>query len=208
MDDSRKLTTSSTLDNTINTSTLSSNSFSEKDREREKSPKFTIQKPKKQPFFVTDFDKKIIGSISNNLQEIINENYSNMNQNFIKYDIFYAYHLPMISIEDYILRIYYYTKMDISTLIMAVIYIDIVCDVNKYVLCVKNIHRIIMASCLLSIKYNEDLCSGNDYYAKVGGLSLNLLNSMEYEFYVLMGFRLKVKDEYYFKYYSYFTRDR
>ncbi len=206
MDESRTtLTNSSTLDNTINTSTLSSTSMSEK----EKSPKATTYiKPKPSGFILSSSDRKIIASISNNLQEIINENYTNMNDSFIKHDVFFAYHLPMISIEDYLMRIYYYTKMDISTLILAVIYIDIFCDVNKYVLCVNNIHRIIMASCLLSIKYNEDICSGNDYYAKVGGLSLEMLNVMEYEFYVQMGFKLKVKEDYYFKYYAYFTRDR
>ena len=64
-----------------------------------------------------------------------------------------------------------------------------------------------MASCVLSIKFNEDLSFGNDYYAKMANFSVDLLNRLEYEFYVMMNFKLFVNNDIYRKYYAYFTRD-
>ena len=78
---------------------------------------------------------------------------------------------------------------------------------NRYILCINNIHRILMASCILSIKFNEDLSFGNDYYAQMANFSLDLLNILEYEFYVMMNFKLIVNEDIYRKYYAYFTRD-
>ena len=42
-----------------------------------------------------------------------------------------------------------------------------------------------MASCVLSIKFIEDLSFGNDYYAKMANFPVDLLNRLEYEFYVM-----------------------
>ena len=61
---------------------------------------------------------------------------------------------------------------------------------NRYILCINNIHRILMASCILSIKFNEDLSFGND--SQMANFSLDLLNILEYEFYVMMNFKLIV----------------
>ena len=64
-----------------------------------------------------------------------------------------------------------------------------------------------MASCLLSIKFNEDICYGNSFYAKVGSYSVELLNNLEYEFYIKINFNLLVKESYYEKYFNYFSRN-
>ena len=37
--------------------------------------------------------------------------------------------------------------------------------------------------------------------------SIDLLNRLEYEFYVMMNFKLMVSEDIYRKYYAYFTRD-
>ena len=157
--------------------------------------------------YISEEDLKIISSIAINLEEIINDNYINYRNIFVQKDNFFTNFLPCISIEDYLKRLFYYTKINISTLILAIVYIDNFCELNGYILTLNNIYRMIMTSCLLSIKFNEDIIFGNSFYAKVGDFSVELLNTLEYEFYVKLNFQLLVNDDYYKKYYNYLSRD-
>ena len=149
---------------------------------------------------------QIITSISSNLEDLIMENLHNIYQLYIKSDIFFLNHIPQISIEDYIKRIMKYTQMNISSLILAIIYIDKMCENNSYILCFNNIHRLILSSCLLSIKFNEDISFHNDLYARISGESVENVNQLEYEFYVLLNFSLFVEYDYYEKYFEYFSQ--
>ena len=153
-----------------------------------------------------DLKNQIITSISSNLEDLIIENIHNIHQLYVKNDIFFLYHIPQISIEDYIKRLMKYTQMNISSLILAIIYIDKMCENNRYVLCFNNIHRLILTSCLLSIKFNEDCSLHNDLYAKISGESVDVVNKLEYEFYVLLNFSLFVEYDYYEKYFEYFSQ--
>ena len=157
--------------------------------------------------YISEENLKIISSIAINLEEIINDNYINYRYIFVQKDNFFTNFLPCISIEDYLKRLFYYTKINISTLILAIVYIDNFCELNGYILTLNNIYRMIMTSCLLSIKFNEDKIFGNSFYAKVGNFSVELLNALEYEFYVKMNFQLLVNHDYYKKYYNYLSRD-
>ena len=149
---------------------------------------------------------RIISSIAKNLTELIIENQQNIDDIYIRRDIFYLTHEPLFSIEDYIKHIVKYTRMDISSLILGVIYIDKMCEKEKYVLSFNNINRLILAACLLSIKFNEDSSFSNVIFARIGGVSVELLNKLEYDFYVLMDFFLYVDFVYYQKYFVYFSK--
>ena len=149
---------------------------------------------------------RIISSIAKNLTELIIENQQNIDDIYIRRDIFYLTHEPLFSIEDYIKHIVKYTRMDISSLILGVIYIDKMCEKEKYVLSFNNINRLILAACLLSIKFNEDSSFSNVIFARIGGVSVELLNKLEYDFYVLMDFSLYVDFVYYQKYFVYFSK--
>ena len=201
MEEFQKEKNSSSKIDILNTSTNNT------EKEQEKSISIKKLHIKNLLFQISPINTKIISSIALNLQEIINKNLMNIKYSYRKGDPFYTFHLPLISLDNYIKRIFFYTKIDISTLIIAIIYIDTFCDMNRYILCINNIHRIIMASCVLSIKFNEDLSFGNDYYAKMANFSVDLLNRLEYEFYVMMNFKLFVNNDIYRKYYAYFTRD-
>jgi hypothetical protein len=181
-------------------------SIKESEKEQEKSICAKKLNTKKL-YYISPINSRIISSIAINLQEIIDENLMNIKYSYRKGDPFYSFHLPLISLESYLKRIFYLSKIDISTLIIAIIYIDTFCDNNRYILCINNIHRILMASCVLSIKFNEDFSFGNDYYAQMANFSVDLLNRLEYEFYVMMNFKLIVNEDIYRKYYAYFTRD-
>jgi len=153
-----------------------------------------------------DKKKSIIKSISKNLKEIIKENIQNNQMAYVRNDIFYYNHIPGISIDDYINRIFKSTRMNISTLIVSIIYIDRFCEINRYVLSMNNIHRILLTACLLSIKFNEDKNIKSKYYADVAGIPFYDLNNLEFYLYVKLKFSLFVDYNIYQKYFEYFCK--
>ena len=150
--------------------------------------------------------KQIIKSIAQNLRDIIKENTRRNLMKYVKYDLFYIGRNPPISIEDYINRIYKSTKMNISSLILSIIYIDRFSELNGYILSMKNIHRIILASCLLSIKFNEDVSINAKYYASMAGIPVYDLNNLEFYLIVKLQFGLFVNYDTYQKYFEYFSK--
>ena len=155
---------------------------------------------------ISSYDpKQIIKSIAQNLRDIIRENIRNNQMKYVKQDLFYINRHQSISIEDFIKLIYKNTKMSLSTLIISIIYIDKFCEINKYILSLKNVHRILIASCLLSIKFNED-CISTKYYSKIVGINDCDLNNLELYFYIKIQFSLFVDDDDYQRYFDYFSK--
>ena len=154
----------------------------------------------------TEQKNRIISSIANNLTELIIENQQNIKDENIKRDAFYLTHEPLCSLEYYIKHLVKYTRMEISSLILGIIYIDKMCEKQKYVLSFNNINRLILAACLLSIKFNEDSSFSNVVFARIGGVNVEVLNKLEYDFYVLLDFSLFVDFVYYQKYFVYFSK--
>ena len=143
--------------------------------------------------------KALLKEIDNTLTEIISEKKNSKNQN----DIFSHARVPKIPLFDYLLRIQKYTRIDNSTIIMALIYIDRVCIRKGLTLTNYNIHRLLFTSILISIKFNEDIIYDNLLYSKIGGIPLAELNKLEQEFLKRIGFSLFVSEEVYKKYYTY-----
>ena len=135
--------------------------------------------------------KHIIKSIAQNLRDIIKQNIRNNQMKNVRHDLFYIQGQFSISIEEYINIIFKGTKMSLSTLIISIIYIDKFIELNGYILSLKNIHRILVASCLLSIKFNEDTIS-TKYYSKIVGINDNDLNILELYFYIKLQFSLLI----------------
>ena len=63
--------------------------------------------------------------------------------------------------------------------------------------------RMLLTSILTAIKYNEDDFYSNTYYAKVGGISLQEINSLESEFLGLIDFNLWIDYAIFSKYQKY-----
>ena len=143
--------------------------------------------------------KTLLKEIDNTLTEIISEKKNSKNQN----DIFSHARVPKIPLFDYLLRIQKYTRIDNSTIIMALIYIDRVCIRKGLTLTNYNIHRLLFTSILISIKFNEDIIYDNLLYSKIGGVPVAELNKLEQEFLKRIGFSLFVSVEVYKKYYTY-----
>lgn len=153
-----------------------------------------------------DTKHKIISSIASNLKDIIEDNKQKIGEKFINHDIFYLEAIPKISLEDYIKRIYKYTKMNISSLIISVIYIDKFCENYKYILSYNNIYRLLLVSILVSIKFNEDFVVTGNTYAKIAGVSCADLNFLEYNLCTAMDFNFNIENDYYQQYFQYFSK--
>ena len=112
---------------------------------------------------------------------------------------------PKIEIKDYIKRIIQYTGIESSSLIISLIYLDRIC-LNDILITEYNIHRFLLMSLIISIKYNEDLIFDNKYYSEVAGVSIKEFNSLESEFLTIINFDLYIPDEEFFKYKFYLEK--
>jgi hypothetical protein len=56
---------------------------------------------------------------------------------------------------------------------------------------------------VLAIKYNEDDYYLNDFYAKVGGITVTELNKIESQAFCLLKYKLFIDTKFYNKYYVY-----
>ena len=118
--------------------------------------------------------------------------------------IFSSNSIPKISILEYLNRIVNYTKIEDSTLITAIIYLDLVGQ-NEIYLTDYNIHTLLLICILIAIKMNEDSIYSNDYYAQVAGISLKKLNKIEHEFLNMNKFKLFVDKDLFDKYQQYLS---
>ena len=118
--------------------------------------------------------------------------------------IFSSNSIPKISILEYLNRIVNYTKIENSTLITAIIYLDLVGQ-NEIYLTDYNIHTLLLICILIAIKMNEDSIYTNDYYAQVAGISLKKLNKIEHEFLNMNKFKLFVDKDLFDKYQQYLS---
>lgn len=164
--------------------------------------------PKKETKFKEQPESKkqseLISSISISLIQLVSENRSKSNYKAqLKaqaHSPFTSLSIPCISLSDYLHRIWKYSNMDESSLILALIYIDRLCKKKKIILTEFNVHRILFSSLLISIKFNEDKYFTNKYYSKIGGMGLKQLNDMEMEFLVNINFDMFVEPRFYEKY--------
>ena len=118
--------------------------------------------------------------------------------------IFSSNSIPKISILEYLNRIVNYTKIEDSTLITAIIYLDLVGQ-NEIYLTDYNIHTLLLICILIAIKMNEDSIYTNDYYAQVAGISLKKLNKIEHEFLNMNKFKLFFDKDLFDKYQQYLS---
>jgi len=114
--------------------------------------------------------------------------------------IFHSVNKPSISIRKYLERITKYAKCSDNQFILALIYIDRFIEHNSnFQLNSLNIHRLLISSIVISLKYDSDYFFNNSTYAKIGGISLKELNALEKEFLSKLHYHLYVDDnEFYF----------
>eukprot|EP00828_Plagiopyla_frontata_P022863 TRINITY_DN29437_c0_g1_i1.p2 TRINITY_DN29437_c0_g1~~TRINITY_DN29437_c0_g1_i1.p2 ORF type:complete len:108 (+),score=11.01 TRINITY_DN29437_c0_g1_i1:114-437(+) len=63
-------------------------------------------------------------------------------------------------------------------------------SLNKF-----NVHRLILISTVIGIKFLDDFFYSNSFYARVGGISLKEFNELEKEFLCLLDFKLHIDSQ-------------
>ena len=150
-------------------------------------------------------EKKIIKKISDLFSNICQENTKNFKKENNSLTKPFLSINPSISINDYLERLYRYSKMNTSTIILLLIYIDRICNINNFKLTYPIIHKLILSSMIVAIKYNEDEYFSISTYAKLGGVTKPEMVFLEYYFVTLINFNLYVKKELFNKYNDYIS---
>ena len=136
----------------------------------------------------------LIQAISEILTKLIEQNKKQENYKEIilkqKNMIFSVNSIPKISIYDYLIRINKYSEIETSTLICSLILIDHISQSSDIILTYYNIHRIIFAAVLASIKYNEDSFYDNKFYYEISVFKLKKLKIIKYNFIILIYFNI------------------
>lgn len=100
---------------------------------------------------------------------------------------------PTISIAEYLDRLTKYAPINDELLVVSLIYLDrLNVQVNAH-----NIHRLLLTSILVAVKFYSDIFYSNSYFARVGGVPAPEINELERLFLCELNFSLLVKqDEY------------
>ncbi|KAI6706538.1 cyclin-U2-1-like [Syzygium oleosum] len=107
--------------------------------------------------------------------------------------VFDCHEAPDMTIQSYLERIFRYTKAGPSVYVVAYVYIDRFCQANPgFRINARNVHRLLITTIMVASKYVEDMNYRNSYFARVGGLGTEEINSLELEFLFLMGFKMHV----------------
>ncbi|RSH79062.1 uncharacterized protein EHS24_001992 [Apiotrichum porosum] len=98
---------------------------------------------------------------------------------------------PNITVIDYLRRIVKYTNLEKIPLLSLLAYIDLTCqNLPTFTLSSLTVHRFLIAGVTAGSKAQCDVFCTNSHYAKVGGIKVNELNSLEREFLRVTGWAL------------------
>lgn len=136
----------------------------------------------------------ILAKVLERLIEVNSKNFNNQQDFIAKFQCSYA---PEVSIFAYLERIRKYANCSDCCFIVALIYIDRIIEKRNVILTQLNIHRLLLTCVLLAAKFFDDLFYNNTFYAKLGGITTNELNSLEIEMLRLTNFSLSVNRDSY-----------
>jgi len=136
------------------------------------------------------------------LERLIGVNSSIQNVNPGAVTKFHALKPPSIAVLAYLERIHKYASCSTECFILALIYIDRLIQRNNFLLSELTVHRVVITSIMLAAKFFDDQYYNNAYYAKVGGVLVSEMNSLEVEFLFRLNFSLHVTPDVFGKYHA------
>jgi len=115
-----------------------------------------------------------------------------------KATLFHSANTPSMSITEYLTRIRKYFRCRDECFVVALVYIDRVAKAESGMpVTALNAHRLLLIAVVLAAKFQDDVHYCNAYYAKVGGLALQEVNSLETHFVKMLSWNLYVGPEEY-----------
>ncbi|XP_021828406.1 cyclin-U4-1-like [Prunus avium] len=122
--------------------------------------------------------------------------------------VFHSLTTPTITIHSYLQRIFKYADCSPSCFVVAYVYLDRFTQTQPLLpIDSFNIHRLLIASVLVSAKFMDDIYYNNAYYARVGGISTAEMNLLEVDLLFGLGFQLNVTPATFYTYCSYLQRE-
>jgi len=116
---------------------------------------------------------------------------------------FHTVRAPSISISDYLQRIHKYFMCSDECFVMALVYMDRASKGNtSMTVCDLTVHRLLIIAVMIAVKFHDDLYYSNEYYAKVGGMSLKEANTLEVAWIKALNWNLVVSPEEYNLYHA------
>lgn len=120
----------------------------------------------------------------------------NSSENSIQYKVseFDSHTVPDIQLSDYLHRIASLSKCTNRDFISALVYIDRLIN-NEVISGISffNVHRLIAVSIMISTKFYMDKPRLNKRWAKIIGISLRELNSIEINFLMSINYNLRIE---------------
>ncbi|KAM3388598.1 hypothetical protein ACQJBY_011000 [Aegilops geniculata] len=103
---------------------------------------------------------------------------------------------PGISVRAYMARIARFAGCSPACFVVGYIYLNRLLR-RRRALAVDSysVHRLLITTVLSAVKFMDDICYNNAYFAKVGGISLPEMNYLEVDFLFGVGFDLNVSPE-------------
>lgn len=112
--------------------------------------------------------------------------------------IFNSQEVPAISLSNYLRRVHKYTNYSPQCLMIAVIYIDRYnMAKDDFSLNWHNVHRILLTSIMMAVKFHDDIYFDNRAFEKGGGINIKQLLTFELEIWKVLNFNAFVKAEEY-----------
>ncbi|CAN8069329.1 unnamed protein product [Agarophyton chilense] len=111
--------------------------------------------------------------------------------------VFHALQPPSITPVEYLRRLARYAFCSRSAFILAFYYLDKIANLPQASLKVNSlsIHRLLLTATLLATKMVDDILYDNAHFAKVGGLDMQELNTLELDMLNVLHFELCVSAE-------------
>ncbi|KAI0520148.1 hypothetical protein KFK09_007619 [Dendrobium nobile] len=121
---------------------------------------------------------------------------------------FYALEKPEITIRCYLDRIFQFAHCSPSCYVVAYIYLDRFLNFHPSIAIDSfSVHRFLITAVLTSVKFMEDRCYNNAYFARVGGISLDEMNYLEVDFLFGLRFNLNVTPVIFSSYCSFLDKE-
>ncbi|XP_078178487.1 cyclin-U4-1-like [Carex rostrata] len=141
---------------------------------------------------VSIFVPKLASTLSSLLERTTKKNDSTK-QTESETSLFHGQSKPAITIRAYLERIFRYTGCSPCCYLIAYVYLDrLVQHCPEAVINSFSVHRLLITGVMVAAKFIDDLHYSNAYYARVGGIEVSEMNSLELEFLFGMQFELNV----------------
>ncbi|KAH3765958.1 cyclin, N-terminal domain protein [Pelomyxa schiedti] len=114
---------------------------------------------------------------------------------------FDAIRVPGITLEAYVKRLEVFSGCSRSTLLAAMVFIDRILERNPtFFLTERNAHRLLLSCLVTALKFYEDNFYSNKFYARVGGVSMLEMNTLEVALLKMIQFDLYITPEQFLQY--------